>query len=104
MSILVEILNDEYERLKSLFEEYNNQVKFLPLGSISIKNIKGKNYCYLAYRERDKVKYKYIGKEESIKVKELKDKIEKRRNIQIKIKEIKSEINEIKKVIDGKKI
>lgn len=104
MSILESVIIDEYNRLNKLLDEYNNQIKLLPFGSISVKNIKGSNYCYLAYREGYKVIYKYIGKEKTGKVKELREKIEKRKKIEKKVRELKKELKDVKKVLNGKKI
>ena len=46
-----------------------------------IKNVSGHNYYYLRYRQGNKVKNDYIGKDE-IAVKEVKQEIEKRKYLQ----------------------
>jgi len=55
MSILKNILEDEYNRLNSLLSEFNQELLLLPKGPISVKNIKNHDCCYLAYRKGNKV-------------------------------------------------
>jgi hypothetical protein len=61
---------------------------------------------HLAYREKDKVRFEYIGpliSEKAIAIAVIK-KIEQRKDFEHKIKQIKNDLTEIEKVINGRKI
>jgi len=102
MSIIFDVIHEEYQRLKQLSEKYEIEIRNLPKGSIQRKKRNGKYYIYLSYRNKDKVICKYIGKGSSPKVQDLTGKIELRKDYEKKLKEIKKEIKEVRKVINGK--
>ena len=81
MSILKDVLKDEYERLKSLERWYNHEIASLPIGSISIKRRKGREYLYINYRHKEKVKSDYVGYVSSEKSSEMISKIKKKKRI-----------------------
>jgi len=64
-----------------MHEIHKKEIESLRKGSIMIKNVSGHNYYYLRYRQGNKVKNDYIGKDE-IAVKEVKQEIEKRKYLQ----------------------
>ena len=64
MSILSEILKEEYERLNNTLSSYAALVESLPKGSIREKLINGKKYQYLQWRDGGKVRSRYIKAEE----------------------------------------
>jgi len=103
MSIIKHILEEELKRLQLLESKYKNEIANLPKGSISIKPRRKIEYLYWAYRENDKIKFKYIGKKDS---KEALEAIE-QRNQRMKyadmIKKIQLDIKEIHRSINGKK-
>ena len=103
MSIIKHILGEELERLEKLSAKYKQEIDQLPKGAISKKQRNGINYFYLAYRYGAGVKFKYIGKESSDKVKEmivLRRKRLKYLNLQ---KKLKLEIKDIKRALYGRK-
>ncbi len=104
MSYVNNILQEEFERLKSLSEMYMDEIRLLPRGSVSIKKRNYKEYLYLAYREKDKVRFEYIGPLISEKAIAVIKKIEQRKDFEHKIKQIKNDLTEIEKVINGRKI
>ena len=63
MSVLDEVLKEEYERLLRMRSAMSIEYDALPKGSISRKNIRGCDCYYLQYRERDKIVSKYIKKQ-----------------------------------------
>ncbi len=79
MSYVKGILQEELDRLKSLYKKYDEIVSSLPRGSLSVKKRNHKEYLYLAYREKSKVKFKYIGPKRSDKAKEVIDNVELRK-------------------------
>ena len=100
MSILSEILSEEYERLNNTISSYEALVARLPKGSIMEKTIGGRQYAYLQWRDKDRVKSKYIKPEDIV---SLKEQIEQRRRYEKEIKTLKEARKEFDRVI-GKEI
>lgn len=84
MSVLEDVLEEEYARSSRLLGLMEQEIGLLPKGSIRMRNIKGHEYCYLNYRVGDKVKSDYVPTAE---VDELRAKIERRRALAAAIKE-----------------
>ena len=104
MSYLKSVLQEEYERLKALLEKYNDEISALPHGSISIKKRNQKEYVYLAYRKKENVKFEYIGSISSEKSKNVVKKVKLRKGYEIKLKQVRKDLQEIEKVINGRKL
>jgi len=100
MSILSEILNEEYERLNSTLSSYEALAINLPKGSIREKRINGKMYQYLQWRDGGKVRSKYV-KQEDVAV--LAEQIERRRQYEREIKTLRKSKREFDRVI-GKEL
>ena len=64
MSVLDEVLKEEYDRLARMKTAMSLEHDALPKGSISKKRIRGCDCYYLQYREGDKIISKYIKKAE----------------------------------------
>ncbi len=103
MSILDDIILDEYERLQRLLILYNDKLTKLPKGFISDKKRNGNVYCYLIYRENKKTVSKYIGKESSENVFELRKKIKDRKRIENNIEIVKSKLEKLENVLNEEK-
>lgn len=84
MSVLEDALEEEYARSIRLLGLMEQEIGLLPKGSIRMRNIKGREYCYLNYRVGDKVKSDYVPATE---VEEPRAKIERRRALAAAIKE-----------------
>jgi len=97
MSIVQDILKDEQKRLENLLYNFKKELSVFPKGSLSRKRRGNSFYVYRAYRKGDKVIFKYIGREDSDKVKNTKEQIQKRRELENKIKEVKSTLAEVKR-------
>ena len=104
MSYLKGVLQEEYERLKALLEKYNDEISSLPHGSISVKKRNQKEYVYLAYRKKENVKFEYIGSISSEKSKNVVKKVKLRKGYEIKLKQVRKDLKEIEKVINGRKL
>lgn len=61
MSIIYDILAEEKQKNLKMQERYEALTSDLPRGSINIKKLGNKNYCYLMFREGKKVKTVYVG-------------------------------------------
>lgn len=92
MSVLEDVLEEEYARSSRLLGLMEQEIGLLPKGSIRMRNIKGHEYCYLNYRVGDKVKSDYIPAAD---VDELRAKIERRRALAAAIREQKQSQKQI---------
>ena len=66
------VLEKEKQRNENMRIAYEKRIMDLPRGSLVIRELNGKKYCYLRYREGKKVIQKYAGtidKEEMIRAK-----------------------------------
>ena len=99
MSALLDIIREEYSRLSELKKRYIQELATLPKGTISKKKIKNHNYYYLAYRSKDKVKFDYLGKEDAPKLKEMREHLKRRKELEQKLKLVNVSIKEIFKSI-----
>lgn len=84
MSVLEEVLEEEYARSHGLLERMETEYTQLPKGSIRSRRLKGHEYFYLNYRDGDKVRSDYVAAD---KVDELRRKIERRKVLNAAIKE-----------------
>lgn len=69
------------------YKDIKRAINASPKGTFRLRNIKGKLYYYLAYREGNKVKTKYYGKKAP---KDLREGIAQRQNLIKKLSKIKS--------------
>lgn len=103
MSIVIDVIQEEADRLNSLIKLYDDKITELPKGSISEK-VRGKHlYCYLAYREGGSVKFDYIGPRNSEKVQKLRLKIEKRRKYEKRKRDSMKNLKQVEKLINASK-
>ena len=103
-SELSAILEEESKRLEELRVLYQGKLERLPKGYISIKKINGHEYAYLAFRENKKIRSKYIGKPSSPEADEVREQIEKRKEIDFKIRVVKERQEELQRILRSKKI
>ena len=60
MTVLEEVLLEEYQRTLRIKNALLAETEALPKGSLQKKKIKGKEYCYLQFRSGDSVKSMYV--------------------------------------------
>jgi len=60
--IIKGVLAEELDNSLHMKTEYEKKMKLLPKGCLTVKKIKGHEYCYLVERKNKKVFYKYLGK------------------------------------------
>lgn len=90
MLLLEEIVLQEKSRIENMIKMYESELFSLPHGTLVKKTINGKEYYYLQYREGKKVLSKYMGNSEE-KVANLKDGLERRKQIETILKNLKAE-------------
>ena len=100
---LEEILKEELGRLGEAIGSYQREVHRLPRGSVQRKRIRGHIYPYLAVRDGDKVRYRYLGQLPREKLEELGKSIELRRRYQQLLGEARANKERIEKMLHGKR-
>ena len=96
MSILEEVLFEEYNRSLRIEKAIVDEQSSLPKGSIQFKHIANKDYPYLVYREGDKVVSRYLKSEE---VDQVASAIRKRKENNEALKELRKSIRQISKTL-----
>lgn len=96
MVVIKGVLQDELERQYRMLRAYQKKVSSLPMGSVVDKNIRGKKYKYLQYRDGKNVVSKYISEDE---FHEINYKIEERKKLDKVIGNIQKEIKFIEKAL-----
>ena len=100
MSVLSEMLQEEYDRINDSLDSLIENINALPKGSIVMKRINNKEQPYLQWREGDKVKSKYIKSEE---LNQIQNDVARRKEYEQNLKSIKKRKKELEKVI-GKEL
>ncbi len=104
MSYIKNIMQEEHMRLQALFQKYIDTIDSLPKGTVSIKKRNKSEYLYLANRQGGKVKFNYIGLVTSEKAIEILEKVSMRKRYEDKLKQVKYDLKEIGRIINGRKI
>ncbi len=103
MSILMDIIEEEKERLEKLLIFYKQEIEKLPNGYISKKKVNGNIYCYRSFRDKKNVRTIYIGSEFSEAAKDMGNKILERKKLEELYKKTKKNLAEAKRALHGKK-
>ncbi|HHW97919.1 hypothetical protein KBB45_05300 [Myxococcota bacterium] len=96
MSILKQVLLEEFERNNHFIESAEKEVSQLPIGYISKKSINNKSYFYYQWREGDKIRSKYIKMKD---VQILNKKIRRRKELEEAIRKAKNENRRIERAL-----
>jgi len=97
-TVIYGMLHEEKQRNLAMQETYKQEIQSLPKGTIIIKNVSGNDYYYLKYRQGEKTKTDYLGKDIKA-VESVKREIEKRKNLQDVLKRLRVEYKQICKVV-----
>lgn len=100
MSVLEDILEEEYERSARLIRLMEEEIASLPKGSVRTRRIGSRDYYYLNYREGDKVRSDYI---QISAVEEVRGKIARRKELQAALKEQRTSQRQIERAL-GRRI
>lgn len=96
MAILDEVFLEERDRLQRMKSRMQTELELLPQGYLSKKKIHGSDCYYLQRREGSKVVSKYVPLSE---VKDLSEKIERRRSLSLSLREIERQLKKIQRVV-----
>lgn len=97
MDFISTIIEKEEKRNKIMIDRYSEELDSLPRGTLKQKNINGKIYYYLVFRDGNKIISKYIGKDEE-KITLIKEQLSRRKQIQEILKKLSKEKNQIQKM------
>ena len=86
------VLEEELQRLLALKDRYQEKMKDYPPGYLLKREMRGRIYYYLSYREGAKIKQQYLGHLETDKVKSYKDLIKRKGELQKQLSEVKKNI------------
>jgi 2-oxo-4-hydroxy-4-carboxy--5-ureidoimidazoline (OHCU) decarboxylase len=103
MSYIKNKMQEEHQRLQALYQKYLEKIDSFPKGTVSIKKRNKNEYLYLASRQGDRVKFDYIGSVDSEKARKIMDQVNTRKSYESKLKQVKSDLKEIGKVIHERK-
>lgn len=95
-------LAEELENSIRMKKEYEQALKDLPEGCLSVKKIKGHEYCYLVKRIEGKVKYMYKGKMSKREKKEYEEAKVLRAKYRNLLSQVKKQIKFLKGALRGK--
>ncbi|MCL1982697.1 MAG: hypothetical protein FWG53_06410 [Clostridiales bacterium] len=98
MNVIESMLLEEKERNLDMQKSYIDEINDLPKGSVSVKKIGNKEYCYLKFRQGKKFISKYMGSA-SENAEQLSMQIEKRRHFEKLLRELKVEYEMISKIV-----
>lgn len=96
MSILMEVLQEELERLDRQRQAYELHLSELPKGYISKKNIRGKEAYYLQYREGDKIISKWIPSDD---LPQVEQQVKQRKMLEASLRRVKADQKRLRKVL-----
>jgi hypothetical protein len=104
MSYIKNIMQEEHQRLQALYQKYIDKIDSLPKGTVSIKKRNKRKYLYLASRRNGKVKFDYIGSVASENARKVLEQVKFRKDYERKLKQVKDDLREIERVLQGIKI
>ena len=97
MNVIESMLFEERQRNLDMQKSYTDEINNLPKGSVVVKKIGNKEYCYLKYRQGEKFVSQYMG-HASEKAEQLKNDVEKRRHFEKLLRELRAEYKLICKI------
>jgi len=92
------MLKEEKERNLEMQKTYLQEIDSLPKGTVTIKNISGNDYYYLKYRQNEKIKTDYLGKNKN-KIDIVNKEIKRRKYLQSVLKRLRVEYKQICKIV-----
>ena len=96
MSVLMDVLQEELDRLDRQEAAYKADLQELPRGYISKKNIRGRISYYLQHRNGSKVESKYISAED---VPIVEEQIKRRKQLQASLRRVKEDQKKLRRLL-----
>lgn len=99
MSVLEDVLKEEYARSLRLSRLIEEELATLPKGSVRVRMIRGREYYYLNHREGDRVISDYIPARE---IESVRAKVARRRELKAALKEQERSRRRIERALGGR--
>ena len=96
MSILMEVLQEELDRLDRQQVAYKSHLRELPRGYISKKKIRGKESYYLQYREGAKIVSKWIP---AANLQEVEKQVDQRKMLEASLRRVKEDQKKLRRAL-----
>jgi len=97
-TVVYGILEEEKQRNIERQEIYSKEITDLPKGSIIVKQVGKRKYYYRYFRDGNRMKSEYLGKDEKV-AEEVKRRIAERKHLQGILKRLKLEYKQISKIV-----
>jgi hypothetical protein len=104
MSSVFHVIEEEFERLNEAKQAYQAAIDREKQGAPQIKRIGRKDYLYLARRNGDKIRFRYVGHVEEDDARKVIDSVKKRREYEELLKGVNNDLKEVRKALRGRKI
>jgi len=98
MNMIKEMLVEERDRNHEMQRIYRSEIDKLPRGTVVIKKSGKQDYCYLQYREKEKVISQYVGRADEH-ASRLQAQIAERRELQRLLRRLQNEERYLEKVL-----
>lgn len=100
MGYVFQVIANEAKRIKALKESYEQQLSLLPKGALQTRRRGKHEYCYLSFRDGEKVITGYVGKDER-KIHDLKESLEKRKHVERILQQLNQELRVAAKILES---
>lgn len=104
MNVIKNVLEEELENSLRQQKAYEKAIKNIPKGVLVKKEIKGKHYYYLMFRENGKVRFVYKGKASPGEIKQYEEFKQTRAKYKKLLSDIKKQISFLRKALNAKEI
>lgn len=102
MGVIKGVLKEELNNSLRMQSSYQRELKKLPKGSLVKKRIKGRDYYYLLFREKGKVRFVYKGKVSQGEIRKYKEAKELRARYRHLLSRVKKQIRFLRSSLRGK--
>jgi hypothetical protein len=103
MKVIQSVLKEELANSLAMQKSYQRQLDKLPKGSLIKKNIKGRSYYYLVYRDKGKVRFDYRGHPSDQEIQKYRQAKEYRAKYRKLLSEVNLQIKYLRGLLRGKK-
>lgn len=99
MSVLEEVLAEEYERSLRVTRALEEELSALPRGYVRARTVRGRTYYYLQWRDGAHVRSEYVRREDAERVMAL---VERRRQVVAALREQERTRRQIERALGGR--
>jgi len=101
VGVIQTVLKEEFDRLKILQQRYLAELDHFPKGAVSKRRRGEKFYLYLIQRQGKRVKTEYIGNWDSQKAQSVCKRIQERKELEIKLRQVSKDLAELERALSG---